>query len=308
MPTLTCEQIGSGPPLVILHGLFGSGKNWRHIAKQLQETHAVFLLDLRNHGASFHDPVMDYEIMAADVEQFLQAQHLTHLSLLGHSMGGKVAMVVATRQPHHVARLMVVDIAPKAYPPIHSPIIAALQSVDVTTVQSRMEVDRQLAERVPDRVTRQFLLANLVRETNGHYWRGSRRPLQRQSRWSLPLSAAVRLGRGAPDISPGPHYRWQWHLEAIAAHYDALIGMPPLHGTFTGPTRFVRGGRSDYLSEEDLPVIHRHFPTATLTTLREAGHWPHIDAPAAFVRLLSAWLHTPPRIAVAHVLRPTLDK
>lgn len=245
---------GAGRPIVvILHGLFGSGRNWAGIAGRLAETCHVIALDLRNHGASFWAESMSYAEMAADVLAFLDARGLARVALLGHSMGGKVAMCAALRRPERVARLIVADIAPVAYPPGHLAYVEALHRLDLDGLKGRAEAERRLAPAVPDRDTRLFLLQNLVRED----------------------------GR----------FRWRINLTAIARDLAGLAGFaPPPRARYEGPALFVTGARSGYVRPEHREAIRHLFPHAHLVTLREAGHWLHAEQPEAFLRTVQPFL------------------
>lgn len=248
------DTAGAGrPSVVILHGLFGSSRNWAGIARRLAETCHVIVLDLRNHGASFWAESMGYAEMAADVLAFLDARGLERVALLGHSMGGKVAMSAALRWPERLARLIIADIAPIAYPPGHVAYVEALRRLDLDSLTGRAEAERQLASAVPDRSTRLFLLQNLVRED----------------------------GR----------FRWRVNLAAIAHHLADLAGFaPPPGAVYDGPALFVAGARSGYVRPAHREMIRRLFPHARLVTLRDAGHWLHAEQPEAFLRTVQPFL------------------
>lgn len=234
-----------GPPLLILHGLFGAGSNWNRIARRLSEDYRVHLADLRNHGQSPHHPVMDYPAMAADLLALLDRLDLPRITLLGHSMGGKAAMLLALQQPERVEALVVADMAPVAYSGEgHGELIRAMQALDTAGLQSRQEADKALAESVPDPGIRQFLLTNLVRDGSGYGWR-------------IPL-----------DI--------------LGGNLETIRGWPGSAGRFTGPSLFLRGGRSDYVAEEHRPAIQRYFPAMRLHTLADSGHWLHAEDPDGF--------------------------
>ncbi|MFB6247355.1 MAG: alpha/beta fold hydrolase [Salinibacter sp.] len=234
-----------GPPLIVLHGLLGANGNWHTLSRTVfSDVARVYAVDQRNHGRSPHTDEMDYPLMAADVREFINRHDLGTVHLLGHSMGGKTAMQTALTYPDVVDRLIVADMAPKAYPPHHEDLLEALAGIDPAIYERREDIDAALANDVPSRPIRQFLLKNLDYD--------------------------------------GQRYRWTMNLEALRAHYDALNAAPPAEGSFEGPTLFVRGGRSDYVSEADLPGIRDHFPNARLVTIDDAGHWVHADAPDAF--------------------------
>jgi pimeloyl-ACP methyl ester carboxylesterase len=190
--------------------------------------------------------------MAADVREFIERHDLGTVHLLGHSMGGKTAMQTALTYPDVVDRLLVADMAPKAYPPHHEDLLEALARIDPATYERREDIDAALAEDVPSRPIRQFLLKNLDYD--------------------------------------GERYRWTMNLDALRAHYDDLNAALPAGDSFEGPTLFVRGGRSDYVSEADLPEIRDRFPNARLVTIDDAGHWVHADAPDAFADVVVDFL------------------
>jgi esterase len=237
---------GSGPPLVILHGLFGSSNNWNSLARKLGEHFTVFALDLRNHGHSPHDALHTYPAMADDVRQFLVGRNIRTTRLMGHSMGGKVAMELSLTHPEVVTSLVVVDIAPVAYPGSHDLLIDTLLALPSESYGSRAEADRELQKNIPDERVRSFLLTNLRRSADGTYV------------WGIPLDV---LKAHRADLSAG------------------------LRGgrTFDGPALFVRGDRSDYVLPEYSSEILTLFPRGKITTVQGAGHWVHADAPEAFL-------------------------
>lgn len=244
-----------GPPLIILHGLLGSSGNWHTVSrKALRTAVQVYAVDQRNHGQSPHSDVLDYPTMAEDVKAFQEQQALRSSHVLGHSMGGKVAMQFAFSYPERVDRLIVVDVAPRAYPPEHRPLLEALRKVDLDRYEARSAIEDALARDVPSRPTRQFLLKNLTYDSE--------------------------KGR----------YRWSIHLEGIYTNYDLLTKAVTSDEPYEGPTLFIRGGRSDYVTDDDLPTVRRLFPKAKVVTLEDAGHWVHVDAPAAFAEAVIDFL------------------
>jgi esterase len=248
------ETVGEGSPLVILHGLLGSADNWRSMSRRLGAQYKVFAVDLRNHGRSPHSELFDYPAMVADLHEFMERQALSAVALLGHSMGGKVAMQFAADYSEGVDCLVVVDIAPKAYAPSQRNLLQAMRSLDLRRYKSFGEIDAALAANIPERSLRQFLLKNLSRDDNGRLY-------------------------------------WRIHLEAIHRNYDQLtLAMTP-ERTFGKPTLFIRGGRSNYIEEGDLPAIRQIFPHAEIATLPEAGHWAHIDAPEEFFQTVANFLN-----------------
>ncbi len=246
--SLICDEGGSGSALVMLHGLYGSGNNFRGIARQLEKDYRVLRPDLRNHGGSPHAPTMDYREMAADVAALLDARDIAQASFIGHSMGGKVAMALALMHPERVEKLIVVDIAPITYDHSveHGGIINALQAVDLARVSSRDDADAQLEERIRQPMVRQFLLTNLQRQGNAWSWR-------------IPLAT---LANQLPVIQSWP--------EALNDPWD-------------GPAQFLYGGASDYLSKEGQAAAQRLFPNATMECIDDVGHWVHAEAPAVFI-------------------------
>lgn len=243
---------GTGNPIILLHGLFGSGDNLGMVARPLSEHFQVISPDLRNHGRSPHSPEMDYPSMAEDVAQLMAHLAIDKCPLLGHSMGGKVAMQLALSQPQRVSRLIVADIAPVAYPPHHADVLEGLKLLDNASFASRSEADRLLAPLVDDVGVRQFLLSNLKRRDDKSF--GLR----------LNLNALIS------------------NQERISA---ALEGEP-----YNGPTLFLRGATSDYIQPSHQKVIDHLFPNNQLATIENAGHWLHAEQTAAFNQGVLAFL------------------
>ena len=246
---------GTGnPPLVILHGLLGSSRNWQTAGRELAETYHVFTLDLRNHGASPHDDEMTYEAMVSDVISWLDAQGLPLVTLLGHSMGGKAAMLLACRHPERVARLIVVDIAPKDYFwAAHRAEFAAMNELDLTSLQSRAEAELRFEARVDDWAMRKFIATNLVRAPDGGGW------------------------------------SWVINLPAVTAALPALEKNPlGKDERFYGETLVLIGGMSQYVLKEDEAPMRVHFPHAKFETIPASGHNPHMETREAFVRVIRA--------------------
>jgi pimeloyl-ACP methyl ester carboxylesterase len=250
---LNFDKFGAGSPLLILHGLFGSLDNWRTIANRLSENFEIWTLDLRNHGRSGHEEAMDLRLMAEDVASFCTEHSLDRVILLGHSLGGKVAMQLALDRPEIVSRLVVVDIAPRVYEPRHAAILEALQSFNPASFTDRRVIEDLLAPLIPDLAVRRFLLKNLARDDQGRFG-------------------------------------WRLNLPAIARNYPALNSAPVGSGPFHGPTLFVRGGKSDYLFESDLSVIKPLFPMAEMCVVEGADHWVHASAPEDFLKCIKRFL------------------
>jgi esterase len=240
---------GAGlPPLVILHGILGSSRNWQTAGGDLAARYHVFALDLRNHGGSPHAAGMTFETMADDVLAWIGAQGLARVTLLGHSLGGKVAMLVACRHPERVERLIVVDIAPKDYDWAgQRAAFAAMNELDLSHLRSRAEAEQRFAARVPDGAMRKFLTTNLERTAGGG--------------WT-----------------------WLINLPALSAAVPALERNSLGAGDkFSGPVLVISGGRSAYVRAADWAAVTEHFPAATWKVISEAGHNPHVEAREAFV-------------------------
>ena len=238
---------GQGPPVVILHGLFGSSDNWLGVAPKLSEAFQLFILDLRNHGQSPHGAAMDFPLMAGDVAEFFETHQLADAGVIGHSLGGKVAMQFALSHPERVRKLVAVDMAPRTYAPAHAGILSALLALDLNSFQTRHQIEEALAPTIPNLVVRRFLLKNLGRDAAGNLC-------------------------------------WKINLRGLAENYpqlgEAVTGTVP----FVKPALFIRGGKSDFIRAEDEPVIRRLFPQAELQTIEAAGHWVHADQPEEFAR------------------------
>jgi len=248
MPELHYRTAGSGEPLVVLHGLFGSGKNWQSHARQFAEVFQVVNIDLRNHGQSFHADEMNYSVMADDVVQLLNRLNLGHYSILGHSMGGKVAMMLAIQHPELITSLIVADIAPVAYFHHYDDLIEPILALSLDAIESRAQADQLLRQNIPEDQLRAFLLQNLVRESGGWRWRVNWRIIQRDMEW--------------------------------LTSFNGL----PAGWTIKKPTLFIRGARSDYIGEAEIEVINRHFAQSIIATIEDAGHWLHAEKPELFAR------------------------
>ncbi|WP_035669912.1 alpha/beta fold hydrolase [Flavobacterium sp. 83] len=244
---------GSGKPLLILHGFLGMSDNWKTLGTQFAAYFQVHILDLRNHGRSLHSEEFNYEIMVQDVFEYCQAHNLENINIIGHSMGGKVAMLLATKHPELVDKLIVADIGPKFYPQHHQDILAGLNAVDFSIKPSRNEVEEIMAKYIPDFGTRQFLMKNL-------YWQ-----------------------------EPG-QLAFRFNLEVFNTKMDE-IGVPlPENLIFEKPTLFIRGGNSNYILDSDFENIKHHFPAATIKTIPNAGHWLHAENPVLFYETVISFL------------------
>ena len=243
---------GEGSPLVILHGLFGQSDNWTTLARAWSNHYQVIAIDQRNHGQSPHEDAFSYELMAEDLAETLDALNLESVNLLGHSMGGKTAMFFAQQHPQRISKLIVADIAPRAYAPHHGEIIAALKALPLTELKDRNSADVELAKGIPDFGTRQFLLKNLYRNDAGTF-------------------------------------SWRFNLDAISAQISEVGKALPDEQVHL-PALFVRGSKSNYISDEDQAEIAQQFSNATFATIPNAGHWLHAEQPEAFSRVVLDFL------------------
>ena len=244
---------GDGSPLLVLHGFLGSLDNWRAMSKRLAQHNRVYSIDLRNHGASPHAPVMNYRVMAEDLREFFTDHDLSSAHLLGHSMGGKVAMQFALNFPTQIEKLSIVDIAPRAYAPEHRPLLDALLSLPVHTFTTYAKFDTALAPSVPDTALRQFLSKNLARnETSGFHWRIA--------------------------------------LDAISENYDQLTQAIESTKPFQKPTLFFRAGRSRFIQDGDVAGIRKIFSNVEIVTITDAGHWVHVDTAERFYQVVTQFL------------------
>lgn len=237
---------GEGKPLVILHGFLGMSDNWKTLGTQFaNEGFQVHALDLRNHGKSFHSEDFSYEVMVEDVKQYCDYHHLTDINIIGHSMGGKVAMLLATTYPELVSKLIVADIGPKYYAPHHQTILAALNAVDFAKKPSRGEVEEIVSGYIKDFGTRQFLLKNLY--------------------WEAPEQLAFRF-----------------NLKVFNEKIETIGTALPFENIYFKATLFLRGDKSDYILDSDFETIYHHFPIAKIETIKNAGHWLHAENPKDF--------------------------
>ncbi|SUZ30587.1 Esterase YbfF [Roseibaca ekhonensis] len=242
---------GATPPLLVVHGLFGSARNWGAIAKRLADDRHIIAVDLRNHGESPWDDAQDYPAMAADLAELI-AEQGAPMDVLGHSMGGKAAMVLALTRPELVNRLLVADIAPVAYEHTQRHFVAAMQGMDLSRVSTRAEADAALGETVSDNGVRAFLLQSL-------------------------------------DLRAEPP-RWRLNLPVLDRDMDKITGWPDdVQGRFDASALFLSGANSDYVQPEHRPAIKALFPNARFAKIPDAGHWLHAEAPRAFEHTARAW-------------------
>lgn len=245
---------GSGKPLLIIHGFLGMSDNWKSLGAQFADDgFQVHLLDLRNHGRSFHSDEFSYESMVQDVFDYCQANSLQSIDVIGHSMGGKTAMLLATTYPELVDKLIIADIGTKFYAPHHQDILAGLNAVDFSTKPSRNEVEEIMKNYIPDFGTRQFLMKSLF--------------------WQEPGQLAFRF-----------------NLAVFNKKIEEIGKALPSDLVFKKPTLFIRGGNSNYIPVADFNEIKKHFPLAVLATIPDVGHWLHAENPAMFYELVSKFL------------------
>lgn len=244
----------AGHPLIILHGLLGMLDNWQTHSKRFAEAgFKVYAVDQRNHGKSPHSDVFNYQVMAEDLVEFMREHRIPLAHVLGHSMGGKTAMQFALTHPELVDRLVVVDVAPRAYPAAHDHILEAMCSLKLSQFGSRREVDAELAKRLPDQTLRQFVLKNLARDEEGKL-------------------------------------KWKANLAVIKKQYADIAGDITATGVFTKPVLFVRAEKSDYISARDRARIEKLFPRASIATIIGAGHWVHAEKPDEFATMVVHFL------------------
>lgn len=240
--------IGEGQPLVILHGLFGSSDNWQTLGRRFAQDFEVHLVDQRNHGQSGHSAEMSYDLMAADLEQYMEENFLRNVILAGHSMGGKTAMRFAQRYPHYLQKIIIADIAPREYDRTHDEVWEGLLAVDVDAIERRSQAHESLAQHIEEEGVRQFLLKNL-------HWKEKGRLA-----WRMNLMVLADK------------------MKEITANTEGeMVELPAL---------FVRGELSPYISDADISVIKKQFPNSEVATMLGVGHWVHAENPEEFYKLV----------------------
>lgn len=251
---LYSNVIGSGKPFIILHGFLGMGDNWKSLGSAFAEAgYQVHLIDQRNHGRSFHSSDFNYEVMAQDVVNYCNKYQLDNIILLGHSMGGKTAMTVATQFPELVKYLIVADISPRYYPVHHDGILEGLNAINFTTCKSRGDADKALSQYIKSKPIRQFLLKNL-------YWKDKD-------------TLGLRL-----------------NLEVLTEQVTEVGEALPIHAKYSRSTLFLRGDKSEYIGVQDFDIIKRQFSSAQIETISNAGHWLHAENPDEFYKVVMKFL------------------
>lgn len=245
-PILHSKIIGNGKPILILHGFLGMGDNWKsHANKLANDGFQVHLIDQRNHGRSFHSNEFNYEVLVDDLKNYIEYHNIQNPHILGHSMGGKTAMLFAVTYPIQIDKLIVADIAPKSYPAHHNAILKALNSVDFSIQNSRKLVDQKLAELIPEFGIRAFLSKSL-------YW---------QEKGKL---------------------AYRFNLPVLTENYEEVIVGLPAQTIFENDTLFLSGQNSGYITQEDKPLLEAHFPNSKIVTIANSGHWLHAENPSDF--------------------------
>lgn len=241
-------------PLLVFHGLFGMLDNWGSFGKEFGELLPTHLIDLRNHGKSFHSPNMSHDDLAEDILNYMAHHELEKAHLLGHSLGGKAVMQFAIKYPSKVDKLMIADIAPKAYPPHHQGIIKALQSVDFNIVNSRNEVEKLLSQYISEKPVIQFLTKNL-------HWTEEKR------------------------------LDWRFNIRTLAEKYNDFVSKAIQFGVFSGDTLFLAGSKSHYILPQDHFLIKQQFPNSKIISIANAGHWIQAENPKDFNNAVRTFLN-----------------
>lgn len=253
---LNYKSFGSGPALIILHGLFGSLDNWQTLARQFAENFSVFIVDQRNHGRSPHsNDTFTYQLLAEDLFEFMDGQSIYEAHLLGHSMGGKTVMQFAVHHEDMIDKLIVADMGIKQSTRHHDDVLDTLSSFPFSSINNRKLADEWMQTRIPDFGVRQFLLKNLVRDPEGPY-----------------------------------EFRWKFNFEVLNRDYEEILEKVDADYPIQTPTLFIRGGDSGYVKDEDLSEIKLLFPNAQLGTVEGAGHWLHAEKPVDFFNQVNSFL------------------
>jgi len=243
----------SGTPLLVFHGLFGMLDNWGSFGKEMGELFPVHLIDLRNHGKSFHSFEMSHDDLAHDILHYMEFHKIDQCNLLGHSLGGKAVMQFAIKYPLKVDQLIVVDISPKAYPPHHQGILKALESVDFNQISTRQKAEEILHQYIPEKSVIQFLTKNL-------YWTEDKK------------------------------LAWRFNLKMLSEKYSEFVSNAIKYGVFSGKTLFISGEKSNYILPQDEFQIKQQFPNSSVVTIKNAGHWVQAENPKDFNELVKDFL------------------
>jgi esterase len=247
----TFGEESAKPTLLIVHGLFGSARNWRAIARHFSKTRRVITVDMRNHGDSFWHDDNSYHDMADDLAAVIK-HHGRKMDVLGHSMGGKASMVLALENPELVHHLIVADIAPVTYTHDQVSNVKIMQSMPLNTIESRSEADKILAHDIEEPAVRAFFLQSLILSDDGN--------------------------------------SWQLNLDALEQNMDSIVGFPKISGQYDGGTLIIRGGASPYVTSAGLDVVAKHFPHYHMQTIPEAGHWLHAEKPREFIATVAGFI------------------
>jgi len=250
---LHSKILGKGEPLLILHGFFGMGDNWKSLANKFANYFEVHLIDQRNHGRSFHSDDFSYELMVEDLENYINHFQLKKVNLLGHSMGGKTVMLFATTFPNIINKLIVADISPKYYPPHHQFILEALNAVDFNAIRKRNEVAKIFSNYIEEEGIKQFLLKNV-------YWKEKEQ------------------------------LAYRFNLESLTENIEEVGVALPSFTIFEGDTLFLKGANSGYISNDDVSLIEAHFPKAIIKIIKNTGHWLHAENPQDFFNEVMVFL------------------
>lgn len=245
------EKVGT--PLLVFHGLFGMLDNWGSFAKEVSENFPVHIIDLRNHGKSFHSEDMSHDDLANDILRYMEHYSIEKAHLLGHSLGGKAVMQFAISYAQKVEKLVVVDISPKAYPPHHQGIIKALESVNFNEVTSRGEVEEMLSKYIPEKSVIFFLAKSL-------YWTDEKK------------------------------LAWRFNLKTLSEKYNDFVSNAIKFGVFTGETLFISGAQSNYILPQDEYLIKQQFPNSQIVKINNAGHWVQAENPQDFNQVVKEFL------------------
>lgn len=251
------KKIGEkGTNIILLHGLLGSLDNMQTIAKQLSDTHQTYSIDQRNHGRSPHSANINYEILAEDIAEFCRQQKISKTNIIGHSMGGKTAMLFALNYPELIEQLIIVDIAPTYYDGGHETILSAMQNAPLQTTNKREDIDDFLALNIPEFGVRQFIMKNLTRSSTGYF-------------------------------------EWKCNLEALVLNYNALMEFPKMNKVFLGNTYFIKGENSNYINQDNYEACDKYFPNHKIVEIKNASHWVHADNPTDFIEVVNDILYKP---------------